>query len=158
MVKDPERFGVVSFDAAGKATSIEEKPLKPKSPFAVTGLYFYDSTICDIASKVKPSARGELEITSVNQVYLEAGQLRVERFGRGFAWLDTGTHASLLEASSYVQTIEARQGMKIACLEEIAWRKGWIDDARMREAGQFFAKTDYGQYILGLLESPRRGD
>lgn len=158
MVKDPERFGVVSFDSEGRATAIEEKPLNPKSPFAVTGLYFYDSAICRIASQIRPSARGELEITSVNQAYLEAGQLRVERFGRGFAWLDTGTHASLLEASSYVQTIEARQGMKIACLEEIAWRNGWIDDAAMRKAGQFFAKTDYGQYILRLLESTREGE
>ena len=151
LVKDPERFGVISFDASGKATSIIEKPKKPASPFAVTGLYFYDKHVVDIARDIRPSARGELEITTVNQAYLERGQLRVERLGRGFAWLDTGTHASLLEASAYVQTIEERQGLKVACLEEIAWRQGWIDDSRLEKAGHFFAKTDYGQYLLRLL-------
>lgn len=153
MVKDPERFGVVSFDDAGKATAIVEKPAKPLSPFAVTGLYFYDHAVVDIAKKILPSARGELEITSVNQAYLECGQLRVEKLGRGFAWLDTGTHTSLLEASAYVQTIEERQGLKVACLEEIAWRQGWIDDAAMEQAGHFFAKTGYGQYLLHLLRT-----
>ena len=153
MVKDPERFGVVSFDDAGNATAIEEKPDKPQSPFAVTGLYFYDHGVVDVAKAIKPSARNELEITSVNQAYLERGQLRVEKLGRGFAWLDTGTHTSLLEASAYVQTIEERQGLKVACLEEIAWRQGWIDDATMERAGQFFAKTGYGQYLLRLLQT-----
>lgn len=153
LVKDPERFGVVAFDAAGKATSIEEKPARPKSPFAVTGLYFYDSEVVDIARSIRPSARNELEITSVNQIYLERGRLRVERLGRGFAWLDTGTHASLLEASAYVHTIEERQGLKVACLEEIAWRQGWIDNAAMEKAGRSFAKTGYGQYLLRLLQA-----
>ncbi len=152
LVKDPERFGVVSFDENGDPVAIIEKPEKSPSPYAVTGLYFYDSQVVDIARALKPSARGELEITGINQVYLERGQLRVEKLGRGFAWLDTGTHASLLEASSYVQTIETRQGLKVACLEEIAWRKGWISNAEMERAGMFFAKTDYGQYILKLLE------
>lgn len=153
MVKDPERFGVVSFDDAGNAISIEEKPAKPQSPFAVTGLYFYDHSVVDVARAIKPSARNELEITSVNQAYLERGQLRVEKLGRGFAWLDTGTHGSLLEASVYVQTIEERQGLKVACLEEIAWRQGWIDDATMEQAGRYFAKTGYGQYLLRLLQT-----
>lgn len=153
LVKDPERFGVVAFDAAGKATSIEEKPARPKSPFAVTGLYFYDGAVVDIARGIRPSARNELEITSINQTYLERGQLRVERLGRGFAWLDTGTHASLLEASAYVHTIEERQGLKVACLEEIAWRQGWIDNAAMEKAGRSFAKTGYGQYLLRLLQA-----
>ena len=152
LVKDPERFGVVSFDADGNVIDIEEKPAQPKSPYAVTGLYFYDHNVVDIARAVKPSARGELEITSVNQAYLERGALRVEKLGRGFAWLDTGTHASLLEASAYVQTIEARQGLKVACLEEIAWRNGWIDNATLHKAGAFYAKTEYGQYILNLLD------
>ena len=152
LVKDPERFGVVSFDAEGNVTGIEEKPKQPKSPYAVTGLYFYDSDVVEIARSIKPSARGELEITSVNQAYLERGHLRVEKLGRGFAWLDTGTHASLLEASSYVQTIEARQGLKVACLEEIAWRSGWIDNATLEKAGHFYSKTEYGQYILQLLQ------
>ena len=153
MVTDPARFGVVSFDDAGKAMAIVEKPTKPLSPFAVTGLYFYDHVVVDIAKDILPSARGELEITSVNQAYLERGQLRVEKLGRGFAWLDTGTHTSLLEASAYVQTIEERQGLKVACLEEIAWRQGWIDDAAMEQAGRFFAKTGYGQYLLRLLRT-----
>ena len=153
LVKDPERFGVVSFDAEGNVLDIEEKPKHPKSPYAVTGLYFYDNNVIDIAKCIKPSARGELEITSVNQEYLKRHDLRVERLGRGFAWLDTGTHASLLEASAYVQTIEARQGLKIACLEEIAWRKGWITDDMLEKAGHFFGKTNYGQYLLQLLNA-----
>ena len=153
LVRDPERFGVVSFDAQGNAVSIEEKPARPRSRFAVTGLYFYDASVLDIARSLKPSPRGELEITDVNRAYLERGQLHVERLGRGFAWLDTGTHASLLEASSYVQTIEARQGLKVACLEEIAWQNGWISDAEMRRAGEFFGKTEYGQYLLRLVDS-----
>ncbi|MBQ7456239.1 MAG: glucose-1-phosphate thymidylyltransferase RfbA [Desulfovibrio sp.] len=156
LVKDPERFGVVSFDSKGQAIAIEEKPAKPQSPYAVTGLYFYDNTVVSIAKSIRPSARGELEITSVNQCYLKNNALRVERLGRGFAWLDTGTHASLLEASSYVQTIEARQGLKIACLEEIAWRKGWITDQMLEQAGEFFAKTSYGQYLLALLANKKR--
>ena len=155
-VRDPERFGVVTFDSAGKAVHIEEKPLRPRSPYAVTGLYFYDASVCDIARGLKPSARGELEITSVNQAYLERGCLHVERLGRGFAWLDTGTHSSLLDASLYVQTIEARQGLKVACLEEIAWQNGWITDAEMRRAGEFFGKTEYGQYLLRLLDTSQR--
>lgn len=153
LVRDPERFGVVAFDAQGNAVSIEEKPARPRSRFAVTGLYFYDASVLDIARSLKPSPRGELEITDVNRAYLERGQLRVERLGRGFAWLDTGTHASLLEASSYVQTIEARQGLKVACLEEIAWQNGWISDAEMQRAGEFFGKTEYGQYLLRLVDS-----
>lgn len=152
LVKDPERFGVVCFDEKGNATSIVEKPEKPLSPFAVTGLYFYDHSVVEMARGITPSARGELEISSINQAYLEQGRLRVEKLGRGFAWLDTGTHTSLLEASSYVQTIEERQGLKVACLEEIAWRQGWIDDAAMERAGRIFAKTGYGQYLLRLLQ------
>ena len=151
MVRDPQRFGVVSMDAKGRALSIEEKPERPKSPYAVTGLYFYDNTVVGIAHSIQPSHRGELEITSVNQAYLERGQLRVERLGRGFAWLDTGTHDSLLDAAAYVQTIQERQGLKVACLEEIAWSKGWIDDTAMEKAGHTFSKTEYGQYLLRLL-------
>ena len=151
LVNDPERFGVVDFDEDGKAISIEEKPKEPKSNYAVTGLYFYDNDVISIAKSVKPSDRGELEITSINNAYLERGDLHVEKLGRGFAWLDTGTHDSLLEASSYVQTVEHRQGLKVASLEEIAWRNGWIDDKQLIAEGNKFKKTQYGQYLLRLL-------
>lgn len=153
LVNDPERFGVVEFDENGLAISIEEKPVKPKSNYAVTGLYFYDNQVVDIAKNVKPSERGELEITSINNAYLQKGQLQVERLGRGFAWLDTGTHDSLLEAGGYVQTIEHRQGLKIACLEEIAWHHGWLSDEEFRLRGQELNKTSYGQHILNLLNA-----
>lgn len=151
-VKDPERFGVVEFDAQMHAVSIEEKPAKPKSNYAVTGLYFYDNKVVDIARQVTPSDRGELEITSINQAYLEQGDLRVEVLGRGFAWLDTGTHESLLEAAQFVETIEKRQGYKIACLEEIAWRNGWISNTEVAQAAERYRKNSYGRYLLELLE------
>lgn len=156
LVKDPERYGVVEFDASGKVLGIEEKPAKPKSHYAVPGLYFYDGKVCDVAAALKPSSRGELEITDLNRKYLEQGQLRVELLGRGFAWLDTGTHESLLQASNFVQTIEERQGLKIACLEEIAFHAGWIDAAQLRKIGQELAKNSYGQYLLQMAnEAPR---
>ncbi|AXY41414.1 glucose-1-phosphate thymidylyltransferase RfbA [Halomonas sp. JS92-SW72] len=152
-VKDPERFGVVEFDARGRAISIAEKPARPRSNFAVTGLYFYDNDVVEIARGVRPSARGELEITCINNAYLARGDLHVECLGRGFAWLDTGTHDSLLEAAQYVQTIEHRQGLKIACLEEIAWRNGWIGADCLLARGEALAKTGYGQYLLQLAAS-----
>ena len=151
-VNDPERFGVVEFDNSGKALSIEEKPENPKSNYAVTGLYFYDNRVVEIAKNIKPSHRGELEITDVNNVYLQQGGLNVELLGRGFAWLDTGTHDSLIEASQFVQTIEHRQGLKVACLEEIAFNNGWITVDELKERGEFFKKTGYGQYLLKLYQ------
>ncbi|MGX9732958.1 glucose-1-phosphate thymidylyltransferase RfbA [Janthinobacterium aestuarii] len=151
-VHDPERYGVVDFDAQRRAVSIEEKPLKPKSNYAVTGLYFYDSQVCDIAAGIAPSARGELEITDVNRTYLERGQLNVELMGRGMAWLDTGTHESLLEAGQFIATIENRQGLKVACPEEIAYRRGYIDAAKLEALAQPLKKNAYGQYLLRLLE------
>jgi glucose-1-phosphate thymidylyltransferase len=150
-VADPERYGVAEFDTRGKVVSLEEKPTAPKSRYAVTGLYFYDNAVLDIAAGLAPSPRGELEITDVNRAYLERGSLSVEVMGRGMAWLDTGTHESLLEASQYIETIERRQGLKIACPEEIAYRSGYIDAAQLERLGRALAKNGYGQYLLGLL-------
>ena len=151
-VPDPERYGVVEFDGSQKAISIEEKPLAPKSNYAVTGLYFYDEQVCDIAASIKPSARGELEITEVNQRYLDLVQLNVEIMGRGFAWLDTGTHDSMLEASSFIATLQKRQGLQVACPEEIAYAQKWISTQRLEQLAQPLRKTYYGQYLLGLLK------
>jgi len=151
-VRDPERYGVVSFDASGRAMDIEEKPKAPKSNYAVTGLYFYDNDVVNVARNIRPSPRGELEITDVNKVYLERGELNVELLGRGYAWLDTGTHESLLAAANFMQVVEQRQGLKIACPEEIAWRHGWIDAARLEQLAQPLAKNGYGQYLQRLLK------
>ena len=151
-VHDPERYGVVAFDAQRRAISIEEKPKQPKSNYAVTGLYFYDNQVCDIAASIKPSHRGELEITDVNRVYLEQGQLNVEIMGRGYAWLDTGTHDSLLEAASFIATLQKRQGLQVACPEEIAFDQGWVDAAQIQKLAAPLAKNGYGQYLLSLLK------
>ena len=151
-VKDPERFGVVAFDEEKRAISIEEKPFKPKSNYAVTGLYFYDNDVIEIAKKVKPSDRGEVEITTVNQMYMERGDLNVELLGRGFAWLDTGTHESLIEAGMFVETVEKRQGFKIACLEEIAYNNGWLSKEDLKRIGTELSKNSYGQYLLDLAK------
>jgi glucose-1-phosphate thymidylyltransferase len=151
-VQDPERYGVVDFDKNGQATSLEEKPLIPKSNYAVTGLYFYDNQVADIAADLKPSARGELEITDLNRIYLERNQLNVEIMGRGYAWLDTGTHESMIDASNFIQTIEARQGLKVACPEEIAYRKGFINAVQVEKLAQPLAKNGYGQYLLRMLK------
>jgi glucose-1-phosphate thymidylyltransferase len=151
-VSDPESFGVVAFDDDGKATSIEEKPRQPKSRFAVTGLYFYDGDVVEIAKKIKPSDRGELEITDLNRVYLERGDLAVNRMGRGMAWLDTGTHDALLEASHFIQTLEKRQGLKVACPEEISWQMGWIDEAQVLKLAEPLKKGGYGSYLVAMLE------
>ncbi|WP_325081788.1 glucose-1-phosphate thymidylyltransferase RfbA [Klebsiella aerogenes] len=151
-VMDPERFGVVEFDENNRAVSLEEKPTEPKSNWAVTGLYFYDKNVVEMAKRVKPSARGELEITTLNEMYLELDNLHVEKLGRGFAWLDTGTHESLLEASQFIHTIEQRQGFKVACLEEIAYRKGWLTKSEVLEQAKILSKTQYGQYLQMLVE------
>jgi glucose-1-phosphate thymidylyltransferase len=152
-VNDPERFGVVEFNDEQKAISLEEKPGNPKSNFAVTGLYFYDNDVVEMAKKVKPSDRGELEITTLNQMYLDKGSLNVELLGRGFAWLDTGTHETLLEAAMFVETIEKRQGYKVACLEEIAWNNNWISDQKVKEIAQSMSKNGYGKYLLNLIKN-----
>ena len=155
-VNDPERYGVAEFDAEGNCLSIEEKPLKPKSNYAVVGLYFYPNKVLDVAAQIKPSARGELEITTVNQEFLNAGELKVQTLGRGFAWLDTGTHDSLSEASTFIEAIEKRQGLKVACLEEIAYRKGWIDAQRLTRLAEPMIKNQYGQYLTKLISDTER--
>lgn len=155
-VSDPERYGVAEFDADGNCLSIEEKPAKPKSNYAVVGLYFYPNKVVEVAHTIKPSARGEYEITSVNQRFLEDGELKVQTLGRGFAWLDTGTHDSLAEASTYIEVIEKRQGLKVACLEGIAYRRGWIDEAKMRELAQPMIKNPYGQYLLKVIDELKK--
>jgi len=157
-VRNPERYGVVEFDGAGNPVSIEEKPRKPKSNFAVTGLYFYDNRVLDIVADLKPSSRGELEITDVNRIYLERGELRVEIMGRGMAWLDAGTPGSLLDAANFVEVIERRQGMKIACVEEVAWRMGFIDDARLEELAMSFNDNEYGNYLRRILRKRQERD
>ena len=157
-VSDPQRYGVVEYGAEGRVISIAEKPKQPKSNYAVVGLYFYDNQITDIAAQIRPSQRGELEITDVNNLYLQQGQLRAERMGRGMAWLDTGTHESLLQASNFIQTIEQRQGLKIACLEEIAYERGYITADQVLAQARFLEKTEYGQYLLRIVEETRRGD
>jgi glucose-1-phosphate thymidylyltransferase len=150
-VRDPERYGVAEFDASGRVVGLEEKPLLPKSHYAVTGLYFYDGQVCEHAASLQPSVRGELEITDLNRCYLEQGGLHLEQLGRGYAWLDTGTHESLLQASNFIETMEARQGLRVCCPEEIAWQNGWIDDARLEALAQPLAKNGYGQYLLSLV-------
>ena len=155
-VSDPERYGVAEFDKEGNCLSIEEKPAKPKSNYAVVGLYFYPNKVIEVAKSIKPSARGELEITTVNQEFLKEGNLKVQTLGRGFAWLDTGTHDSLAEASTYIEVIEKRQGLKVACLEGIAYRKGWITEEKMRELAKPMLKNQYGQYLLGVIEELKR--
>ena len=155
-VNDPERYGVAEFDKEGNCLSIEEKPANPKSNYAVVGLYFYPNKVVEVAKNIKPSARGELEITTVNQKFLEDGELKVQTLGRGFAWLDTGTHDSLAEASTYIEVIEKRQGLKVACLEGIAYRKGWIDEEKMRQLAQPMLKNQYGQYLLNVIEEVKR--
>ena len=156
-VRDPERYGVAEFDASGRVVGLEEKPAVPRSHYAVTGLYFYDGHASDYAASLKPSARGELEITDLNRCYLERGTLQLEKMGRGFAWLDTGTHESLVEASTYIETIEKRQGLRVCCPEEIAYFNGWIDDSQLRDLARPLAKNGYGQYLLGLIGQERIG-